>query len=206
MSEFINDSIDNDSGSESNEYIYENGSSNYAYKKNGFDLQISIPNYGAINHEGHQVVISIYHIWDNIKGDNKKNESTNPLTTFAAIIWDDIEYQNEDYNPFHYDPDPIKLVYRDDLPEETQMNYLQIINDLCNEFYEPTTYYKHFNPSLPFIKLSEFEKDEKYVSIAKGFREILESFNDEDDNEDGFNNEDDSDSEDEDEDNDEVVE
>ena len=200
MSEFINDSnIVNDSdnesqssnnSSESNEYIYENGSSNYAYKKNGFDLQISIPNYGALNHEGHQVVISIYHIWD-----NKKNESTNPLTTFAAIIWDDIQYQNEDYNPYHYDPDPIKLVYRDDLPEETQMNYLQIINDLCNEFYEPTTYYKHFNPSLPFIKLSEFEKDEKYASIAKGFREILESFNDEDDNED--------DSE---EDNDEVVE
>ena len=202
MSEFINDSIDNDRGSESNEYIYENGSSNYAYKKNGFDLQISIPNYGALNHEGHQVVISIYHIWDNIK-----EESTNPLTTFAAIIWDDIQYQNEDYNPFHYDPDPIKLVYRDDLPEETQMNYLQIINDLCNEFYEPTTYYKHFNPSLPFIKLSEFEKDEKYASIAKGFREILESFNDEDDNEDGFNNEDDSDSEDENEnEDDEVVE
>jgi hypothetical protein len=204
MSEFINDSSDNESqssnnSSESNEYIYENGSSNYAYKKNGFDLQISIPNYGALNHEGHQVVISIYHIWDNIK-----NESTNPLTTFAAIIWDDIQYQNEDYNPFHYDPDPIKLVYRDDLPEETQMNYLQIINDLCNEFYEPTTYYKHFNPSLPLIKLSEFEKDEKYASIAKGFKEILESFNNEDDNEDGFNNEDDSDSEDEN--NNEVVE
>jgi len=204
MSEFINDSSDNESqssnnSSESNEYIYENGSSNYAYKKNGFDLQISIPNYGALNHEGHQVVISIYHIWDNIK-----NESTNPLTTFAAIIWDNIQYQNEDYNPFHYDPDPIKLVYRDDLPEETQMNYLQIINDLCNEFYEPTTYYKHFNPSLPLIKLSEFEKDEKYASIAKGFKEILESFNNEDDNEDGFNNEDDSDSEDEN--NNEVVE
>lgn len=198
MSEFVSDSINNDSGSESNEYIYENGSSNYAYKKNGFDLQISIPNYGALNHEGHQVVISIYHIWD-----NKKNESTNPLTTFAAIIWDDIQYQNEDYNPFHYDPDPIKLVYRDDLPEETQMNYLQIINDLSNKFYEPTTYYKHFNPSLPFIKLSEFEKDEKYASIAKGFKEILESFNDDSDNEDGFNNEDDSE---EDEDNDKVVE
>lgn len=204
MSEFINDSSDNESqssnnSSESNEYIYENGSSNYAYKKNGFDLQISIPNYGALNHEGRQVVISIYHIWD-----NKKEGSSNPLTTFAAIIWDDIQYKNEDYNPFHYDPDPIKLVYRDDLPEETQMNYLQIINDLCNEFYEPTTYYKHFNPSLPLIKLSEFEKDEKYASIAKGFKEILESFNNEDDNEDGFNNEDDSDSEDEN--NNEVVE
>lgn len=187
MSEFISDSdcindSDNDSsdnGNDSNEYIYENGSSNYAYKKNGFDFQISIPNYGALNYEGHQVVISVYHMWD-----IKKEGSSNPLTTFAAIIWDDIQYENEDYNPFHYDPNPIKLVYRDDLPEETQMNYLQIINDLCNEFYEPTTYYKHFNPSLPLIKLSEFEKDEKYASIAKGFKEILESFNEDDEDND----------------------
>jgi len=187
MSEFISDSdcindSDNDSsdnGNDSNEYIYENGSSNYAYKKNGFDFQISIPNYGALNHKGHQVVISVYHMWD-----IKKEGSSNPLTTFAAIIWDDIQYENEDYNPFHYDPNPIKLVYRDDLPEETQMNYLQIINDLCNEFYEPTTYYKHFNPSLPLIKLSEFEKDEKYASIAKGFKEILESFNEDDEDND----------------------
>jgi hypothetical protein len=148
------------------------GSSDYSCCKNGIEYYISVKNYTLINPEGTPVVISNYFIdYDNDDDDN----DTRNLCLFATIIWEDIQYINDDPDPYNYDPDPSMVIYRDDLPKVTEEIYLTMINQLCEQYYEPTTHFKHFNPKLPKIKLSEFS-DEKYQYIKCAFEKLIAKF------------------------------
>lgn len=144
--------------------IYRTGSSDYCYTTNNKEYNIGVKNFVFDNPEGYPTIISNYFIDDD-----------DCLTLFATIVWDDIKYENNDYNPYNYDPDPLMVVYRDDLPKEIQDVYLTIIDQLCNEFYEPTTHFKHFNPQLPKIKLSEFT-DTEFLYIYNTFKSLISKF------------------------------
>lgn len=37
------------------------------------------------------------------------------VSYFASIVWNKIDYVDEDYNPYNYDPDPKFIIYRDDI-------------------------------------------------------------------------------------------
>ena len=87
-----------------------------------------------------------------------------------------LEYKNDDYNPYNYDPDPLMIIYRDDLLKEKEEKFLYIIDELSNEFYKSTTNYKHFNPELPKVKLSEVDK-EKYSNVINVFKELISEYN-----------------------------
>jgi hypothetical protein len=91
-------------------------------------------------------------------------------------VWQKIEYKNDDYNPYNYDPDPIMIIYRDDLSKEKEETFLNIINELSNKFYEPTTHYKHFNPELPRIKVSEVDED-IYADVIDIFDDLCSRYN-----------------------------
>ena len=141
------------------------GSSDYCCTKNGIEYCISVKNYTLINPEGNTVIISNYFI----------DSDDSNLCLFATIIWEDIKYVDDDYDPYNYDPEPSMVIYRDDLPKSTEETYLTMIDKLCQQYYEPTTYFKHFNPKLPKIKLSEFS-DEKYEYIKSAFKELIVKF------------------------------
>lgn len=169
---------DSDSNSDSNdynngEYISQETSCCYIYKnkKLNDDYYISITNYGVEQTDEITIIISNYFICDN----NNKSD----INIFATVIWEDIKYINNNYNPFSYDPDPIALLYRDDWDSNKVNKYLQIINKLSNKFFSPTTEYKHFNPNLPKIPLSKLT-DEKCRHITEAFKEIMDSFNNND--------------------------
>ena len=153
------------SDSDNEDGIYQVGSSDYIYQKNAEKYNIGVKNYGLLNEEKQGIVISNYVI-----------SSDKRFTLFATIVWNDIEYKDGDYNPYNYDPEPNSLVYRDDLTEEEQQKYLKIIDELSNEFYEPTEHYRHFNPALPKVKLSEFEKETKYAHIVNAFKDLFKYF------------------------------
>ena len=144
--------------------IIEIGSSDYLYTKNNVEYDIGVKNYSLLNQDDNPIIISNYFI----SGEDK-------LCIFATIIWDDIKYENEDYNPYHYDPDPIMMLYRDDLPKELEEKYLSMIDQISNKYYKPTSEYKHFNPQLPKVKLSEFS-DVKYEFIANEFNNLITQF------------------------------
>jgi hypothetical protein len=101
---------------------------------------------------------------DEDDNDNKddNDDKNNYSCMFAVIVWKDIDYINNDYNPFNYDPDPLMVIYRDDLPIKIENDYLNAIDDLCKKYYKPTTYFKHLDPNLPKIKLSDIS-DVKYA-------------------------------------------
>jgi len=140
------------------------GSSDYLYTINDIEYNIGVKNHLLLNQDEYSIIISNYFI----SGEDK-------LCIFATIIWDDIKYENEDYNPYNYDPDPIMILYRDDLPKELEEKYLTMIDQISNKYYKPTTDYKHFNPQLPKVKLSEFS-DVKYECIANEFKSLIECF------------------------------
>ncbi len=104
------------------------------------------------------------------------DKNTSEFTCFATIVWEDIKYENDDYDPYSYDPDPIFILYRDDLSEEKTNKFFEIIDALSQEFYKPTTYYKHFNPNLKRIALSDCT-DDKYSHIVRSFVKYMEQFN-----------------------------
>jgi hypothetical protein len=108
------------------------------------------------------------------------NENTSEFTTFATIVWEDIKYEDDDYDPYSYDPDPIFILYRDDLPKEKTNKFFEIIDALSQEFYEPTTYYKHFNPFLKRVALSDCT-DDKYSHIVRSFVKYMKHFDGESD-------------------------
>ncbi len=164
-------SSDSDSECDYNngEYINQVSSCCYIYKNKQLDddYYISITNYSVYYTEDIDVLISNYYICDNKKDD---------INIFASVIWEDIDYKDNNYDPYDYDPDPIAILYRDDWETKKVDKYLYLINKLGKEFYEPTTYYKHFNPDLPKIALSKFT-DKKYAHIEKEFRNIMLEFN-----------------------------
>jgi hypothetical protein len=108
------------------------------------------------------------------------NENTSEFTCFATIVWEDIKYENDDYNPYSYDPDPIFILYRDDLPKEKTNKYFEIIDALSQECYSPTSEYKHFNPFLKRVALSDCT-DDKYSHIVRSFVKYMEHFDGESD-------------------------
>jgi hypothetical protein len=110
------------------------------------------------------------------------DENTSEFTTFATIVWEDIKYENDDYDPYSYDPDPIFILYRNDLSEEKTNKFFEIIDALSQEFYEPTTYYKHFNPNLKRIALSDCT-DDKYSHIVRSFVKYIKHFDNDSDEE-----------------------
>jgi hypothetical protein len=150
--------------------FYEYSSTSYCYcNENDADdvddvdvstIEISIVNYLVVNPDGIEIIISNYYIYDE------------DIYAFATIVWEDIEYKNDNYDPYDYDPDPKMLVYRDDLNEETTNKYITLIDKLSNTFYKPTTNYKHFNPKLQKIPLSQFN-DDKYKFIKDEFINII---------------------------------
>ena len=161
---------EDDEDDEKSDTIYQTGSSDYFYRKNGEEYDIGVKNYIFDNTEGYPAIISNYFI---------VSSSSHIFVLFATIVWEDIKYINDNYDPYDYDPDPVMVVYRDDLPEKEVEKYLSIIDDVCNKFYKPTTHYKHFNPKLPKIKLSDFT-DEKTKYIADTFKELVDYYSSED--------------------------
>ncbi len=149
--------------------IVQTGSSCYTYSDsdNKIDFSISVLNYITERPEDEiPLIISNYFMCDEI---------TDEYHIFATVVWEEIKYENNNYNPYDYDPDPVALLYRDDWSQEKIDKYLLIINGLCNKFYEPSTYYKHFNPNLPKIPLSKFT-DEKNIHIANTFRNLANTY------------------------------
>ena len=145
-----------------NFYVYQETDTNYIYceKKNDdededIDYNISIQNYVIVDNDNLPEIISNYFICDPL--DN--------MVYFGSILWDKIVYMNDDYNPYNYDPDPKCIVYRDDIDSKLIDKYLFIINELSKKFYEPTTYYKHFNPNLDKISLEKYKlnNDNNYI-------------------------------------------
>lgn len=151
--------------------ICEVGSSDYNYVEGDNDYNISIQNYCFENKNGFPGIISNYFI----SKENLKNADEDYFCLFATIVWDEIKYTNEDYNPYNYDPDPLMVFYRDDLSKEKTEKILNIIDKLCETYYEPTSNYKHFNPQLPKIKLSEIT-DQKYSTIVDEFKKLMEHY------------------------------
>lgn len=146
------------------DYIDMVGSSDYIYSKNNIKYDIGVKNYIFDNPAEKPAIISNYIF-------NNKNE----FCIFATIVWEDIQYVDEDYNPYNYDPDPVMVIYRDDLPKEKEEIYLTIINELCAEYYDATSHFKHFDPKLPKIKLSEFtDKSRGYIKEA--FEELINHY------------------------------
>ena len=97
----------------------------------------------------------------------------NSLHYFCSVIWNTIEYEDDNYDIYDYDPDPKCIVYRDDLSENVTEQYL-IILQAMGDLYTPTTNYKHFNPNLEKIPLSEFNDN---VNIVNEINSIKNSFN-----------------------------
>ncbi len=144
--------------------IFQSGSSDYSYKKNNEELNVGIKNFIFENNKGNPVIISNYFI-----------SSENSFDLFATIVWENIDYVNDDYNPYNYDPEPLMIIYRDNLPKEKEEKFLKIIDDLSKKLKEPTTHYKHFNPELPKVKLSDVD-NEKYSDIINVFNGLISHF------------------------------
>jgi hypothetical protein len=147
-------------------HVYQSSSTCYSYYENENkkdEYCISVQNYLFIDENDIPDIISNYFIDDPV---------LNTVIYFASITWNKIDYKNDDYNPYNYDPDPKCIIYRDDLDINVINKYLHIIDILSNKFYEPTTHYKHFNPLLEKIPLSKIELSHNYKII----NEIIDSF------------------------------
>jgi len=147
--------------------VIEVGSSCYLYT-NEFDeneqIEISVMCYDILRPDGLPSVIVNYCISYNAS-----------LDIFATIVWDEVEFKNNDYDIYNYDPDPIYVIYRDDFPLDKIDKYFFVIGELCNKFYEPTTHYKHFNPDLPKIAISNFN-NKKYNYAKNAFIKFYSMF------------------------------
>ncbi len=96
------------------------------------------------------------------------NPFTNNINYYASIVWKDIEYIDSDYNSY-----PSFIIYRDDIDKVLQNKYNLIIDELTKKFYQPTTYYKHFDPKLEKIPLTKIQNDSKYKNIVKEINKII---------------------------------
>jgi hypothetical protein len=142
------------------ERVHQSGSNCYSYYENDDEYSISILNYVFNDENDIPDIISNYFIDDPV---------LNTITYFASITWN----KNNNYDPLNYDPDPKCIIYRDDLDINVIDKYLNIIDILSNKFYEPTTHYKHFNPSLEKIPLSKIKSSHNYKII----NQIIEFLN-----------------------------
>jgi hypothetical protein len=130
--------------------VYQYSATNYIYyeyngKNNESDRDckkeycISLQNYIFEDENNLPEIISNYFIDDPILDE---------VSYFASIVWNKIDYVDEDYNPYNYDPDPKFIIYRDDMDNSRTNKYLFILNKLEKKFYSSSTHYKHFNPEL----------------------------------------------------------
>lgn len=127
---------------EHNYYIEQTSNTCYSYGYNE-----DVDDEGDDNNE------YVINIQDYIFDDNKSSNIisnyfiTHKKTTqyFCSVIWNTIEY----------DADPLYIVYDDSLPENIVEQYLIILQAL-GKFYKSRRYYKHLNPNLEKIPLSQY--------------------------------------------------
>lgn len=152
-----------------NENVYDNNYENEDDEdKNKIQYNISLQNYIIEDENGLPEIISNYYISDPI---------LDKIGIFASIIWNKIDYINDDYDPYNYDPDPKFIIYRCDFDEIITKKYLFIIDELSKEFYSPTTHYKHFNPLLEKIPLDKIKLDNNYEYIIKEINNLITMYN-----------------------------
>ena len=130
---------------------------------------ISLQSYIIEGCNGFPEVISNYYI------DDDKN---NDLHFFASIIYEKIDYVDDNYDPYDYDPGPRYLIYRDELSEEVVNKFLKVIETLSKTFYEDTTHWKHFLPTLTKMKLSEARENQELQNIVKSIEGFIEELSD----------------------------
>lgn len=128
---------------------------------------ISIQNYVFLDSNELPEIISNYFMSDPLSWNGGY---------FASIIWDKIDYVNEDYDPHNYDPEPKFIIYRDDLDISITNKYLFIIDELGKKFYSPTTHYKHFNPKLEKISLNNIKSNKDYTNTIGIINELIDEF------------------------------
>lgn len=156
-------------------YIEQESNTCYIYGKNedmddeGDDINqytISVQNYTFVDNELPNI-ISNYFITRN-----------NPCKVhyFCSVIWNDIEFTDDNYDIYDYDPDPKCIVYVDDLSSNDIEQYLTII-DALGDLYNPSSEYKHFNIALNKIPLSEFAKEDKNKNIVEQINSLKKQFN-----------------------------
>lgn len=95
---------------------------------------------------------------------------------FCSVIWNKIDYKEDNYNVYDYDPDPKCIVYVDNLSQNLINKYLHIVQTL-GDLYEPTTEYKHFNPALEKIPLSTFIKSMGNENIIMEIKSLQSQYN-----------------------------
>ena len=147
-------------------YIYYeyNGKNNESESDCKNKYCISLQNYIFEDENKLPDIISNYFIDDPILDE---------VSYFASIVWNKIDYVDEDYNPYNYDPDPKFIIYRDDIDNSRINKYLFILNKLEKKFYSPTTHYKHFNPELEKKRLSNIKISNEYKNIIKNITKIM---------------------------------
>jgi hypothetical protein len=130
-------------------------------------FNVSLQNYTFEGLEGYPEVISNYYI---------DEETSDSICYFASIVYEKIEYVDDNYNPYDYDPDPKYLIYRDELEPEQIEKCIKVIQTLSETFYENTTHWKHFLPSLTKLKLSDAKQMPELKMIVTSMEELIEHF------------------------------
>lgn len=156
-------------------YIEQDSNTTYLYGKNddvddeGDDINqyiISVQNYTFIDNDVPNIITNYF-----IARDNPFNNHY-----FCSVIWNDIEFIDDDYNIYNYDPDPKCIVYIDDLCENVVKQYLTIVKAM-GDLYTPTSAYKHLNSALDKIPLSEFIKNNENKNIIQEINFFNNKFN-----------------------------
>jgi len=150
-------------------YDYGNDAYNNDTDNNDADNEysISLQNYIFLDENQLPEIISNYYISDPV---------LDKVCYFASIIWNKINYIDDDYDPYNYDPDPKCIIYIDNFDDIVKNKYLFIIDELNKKFYSPITHYKHFNPELEKISLSDIKNNDNYKYIVKNMNELIEKF------------------------------
>ncbi len=130
-------------------------------------FNISLQNYIIKGLNGFPEVISNYFI---------NEESSDSIYYFASIVYEKINYVDDNYNPYDYDPNPKYLIYRDNLEPGHVETFLKVIQTLSETFYENTTYWKHFLPTLTKIKFSDAKQNLELENIVASMEELIDDF------------------------------